>query len=296
MDAIESVLDQSYANMEIIVVNDGSTDGSQAIIDYYNDKIKSITVSNGGANKARNIGLKASTGRYIMFLDADDFLESPIIEKMVKELERIGSNMVFGPWIKTYEGKRKSSVVLPPSRSAHEWIYAWLCGEYVPSCAVMWRRTELFQIGGWDELLRKNQDGDLVLRGLMNGSTPCIITEGCGIYRQHNSPHRVSGASIEVNHESNSKVYHKLFKWITENPEPRLQKAIGLFAYGFAAFMYERNENKFGDIWLERAISMGVKNASNSFIPYLIGALFGLRKKRQLKRKINAIRDYMKFV
>jgi len=70
--AIDSVLHQSVPVFEIIVVNDGSTDGTAAQLLRYQDKVKILTIANGGVSNARNTGIEASCGDYIAFLDADD--------------------------------------------------------------------------------------------------------------------------------------------------------------------------------------------------------------------------------
>lgn len=80
---IDSVLNQTYKDFELIIVDDGSTDKGGEICDAYaleNDKIKVIHKQNGGAGKARNTGIEASSGDYVLFLDADDVWEENLLE------------------------------------------------------------------------------------------------------------------------------------------------------------------------------------------------------------------------
>lgn len=70
--AIDSVLAQTYANVEIVVVDDGSTDHTQTVLGGYRDRIRSIRTENRGASHARNVGMRASVGKYLAFLDSDD--------------------------------------------------------------------------------------------------------------------------------------------------------------------------------------------------------------------------------
>lgn len=87
---IDSIINQTYNNLEIILVDDGSTDASPIICDEYEKKdfrIKVIHKKNGGVSSARNIGLINSTGNYIGFIDADDYIEPVMYEKLLKVLK-----------------------------------------------------------------------------------------------------------------------------------------------------------------------------------------------------------------
>lgn len=84
---LESLLNQTYSNLEIIVVDDGSTDSSRTIVEKIskkNDKIKYYYKKNGGVSSARNFGLKKATGYFVGFVDSDDFVEKNMFEKMVE--------------------------------------------------------------------------------------------------------------------------------------------------------------------------------------------------------------------
>lgn len=84
---IDSILNQTYKNLEIILVDDGSTDNSINIIKSYNDdRIKIYSKKNGGLSDARNYGLDKANGNYVSFIDSDDFIELDMFEKMVQHL------------------------------------------------------------------------------------------------------------------------------------------------------------------------------------------------------------------
>ncbi len=98
--SIGGILKQSYKNLEIILVNDGSQDNSLAICEEYSkidNRIKIISVENGGQGKARNIGLQHSTSDWILFLDADDYYYNNAVEYLVELAERYGSDLVVTP-------------------------------------------------------------------------------------------------------------------------------------------------------------------------------------------------------
>ena len=85
---LDSVVNQTLKDIEIIVVNDGSPDNSQKIIDDYTKKyknIKSFVKKNGGLSDARNFGIKKASGKYIAFLDSDDYVTEDMYEKMYKK-------------------------------------------------------------------------------------------------------------------------------------------------------------------------------------------------------------------
>jgi len=89
LDAIKSVLDQDYENIEIIIIDDGSTDDSYLKIESeYGSRVKIIRIENSGVSSARNVGINASSGCYIAFLDSDDFWELDKLSKQVDSIER----------------------------------------------------------------------------------------------------------------------------------------------------------------------------------------------------------------
>lgn len=89
-DCLNSVLQQTYKNIEIIIVDDGSTDNSPEILRKYNSIYKNILVvfqkKNAGQGRARNIGIEHANGKYILFVDADDFIEQEAINYLIKEI------------------------------------------------------------------------------------------------------------------------------------------------------------------------------------------------------------------
>ena len=97
-ECIDSVINQTYKNLEIILVDDGSTDSSGKICDEYVEKDERITAihqKNGGLSQARNRGLEESTGEYIYFLDSDDYISLDAIEKLYAIAETQKPDFVF---------------------------------------------------------------------------------------------------------------------------------------------------------------------------------------------------------
>ena len=99
---INSIIHQTYKNIEIILVDDGATDGSGAICDEYKNKdnrIKVIHKNNGGPASARKAGARIASGKYIGFVDGDDWIESEMYEKLLAYVKRDNAQVViFRGW------------------------------------------------------------------------------------------------------------------------------------------------------------------------------------------------------
>lgn len=89
-ECLDSIVDQTYNNIEIIVVDDGSTDNSYQKIQLYltDNRVQLIKQENKGLSGARNTGLRAATGKYILFVDSDDYIETTTIKEVVEKLEK----------------------------------------------------------------------------------------------------------------------------------------------------------------------------------------------------------------
>ena len=97
---LTSLINQTLEDIEIIVVNDGSTDGSERIIKEYkrnNSKIIAVNKENGGLSSARNFGLYYATGEYVAFLDSDDYVDRNIYKKMYEKAKATNSDYVESP-------------------------------------------------------------------------------------------------------------------------------------------------------------------------------------------------------
>lgn len=94
-EAIESALGQKYKNREIIVINDGSTDGSKSIIEKYKEKVMVVSRANKGIVYTRNEGLDRASGKYILFLDADNTLTENYVKQLVAYAEHNNADVVY---------------------------------------------------------------------------------------------------------------------------------------------------------------------------------------------------------
>jgi len=149
--AVQSVMDQTWPDKEIIVVDDGSTDASPEMLRKFGDAIRVERVENGGANRARNLLLKAARGEWIQYLDADDYLR---VEKIERQFAEAGqeADVIYSPvLLETWKNDRPMPLDEQALDSAAD-LYTQLLRWQLPQTGgALWRRSALEAIGGWDE-------------------------------------------------------------------------------------------------------------------------------------------------
>ena len=107
-ECIESILHQTYKNIELVLVNDGSTDGSLEICERYgqiDQRIRVISKTNSGASDARNLGMCTASGQYICFVDSDDMLKSKCIEVLYNGIISDDVDAAFCNFEYCYDGR-----------------------------------------------------------------------------------------------------------------------------------------------------------------------------------------------
>jgi len=171
-EAIESVLDQSYQNYEILVIDDGSIIDVKSKLKPYLDKIKYIYQKNQGLAAARNRGIKESKGEYVAFLDDDDLFEVDKLKTQVAVLE--GDSKVGFVYSDGYIFKNTDPGALifdaASGRLQKPELFAELffMNPNVFVSALLIKRECFDQLGGFDENLSQNEDGDMLLRIALN--------------------------------------------------------------------------------------------------------------------------------
>lgn len=172
-NTLDSIFSQDYKNIEVILVNDGSTDDTSAILERYKDIAKIINQTNSGSAVARTQGIKNATGKYIAFIDADDLWVPWKISTQVRYLEQhqdIG--MVFNSWIELHSESNELPKTPPPPEFCDAieeensgWIYTRLLMEcIVHTSSVVILKSICDQVGDFDTTLRRGQDYDYWIR------------------------------------------------------------------------------------------------------------------------------------
>lgn len=190
--AIRSVLDQECPEVHVFVVDDGSTDGSLAALAPFGEAITVETGPNRGACHARNRGLALAEARgaeFVLFLDADDYLEGPILAGSLAEAEAHGADMVLSNVHVEYaNGTRKLRPLYSGNIAPEDFFRGWISerGHVNPS-GIVWRVSLVRRLGGWDESLARLQDLDITMRALLTYPRIRKNETGAAIYSQVNS-------------------------------------------------------------------------------------------------------------
>ncbi len=147
--AIESVLAQTYEPLELIVVDDGSTDGTRDVLERFKDEIVILEQPHGGAYVARNLALRHARGELVAFIDSDDVWLPHRLSSQVPLMRRDDVGLVFGDALHVPERKRTCFQVSPPRRGRVAAWFAW--ANFVPTITVLARRSCLDEAGGFSE-------------------------------------------------------------------------------------------------------------------------------------------------
>jgi glycosyltransferase involved in cell wall biosynthesis len=229
--AIQSALEQTHENKEVIVVNDGSTDRSLKIIKSFGNRIRWESGPNRGGNHARNRLLELSTGEWLQYLDADDYLRPQKIENQLAAIASASTpvDAVYSPvtveeWT-TSPISRIYKTQISDTQSVEE---QWIRWKVAQTGALLWNRSRLLALGGWNIDFQCCQDNELTMRAILSGLKFLYYGGADAVYRiwsestvSRRSPTRVIKVRTELIRKFRETL-RQTQRWNTD-----LEKAVG---------------------------------------------------------------------
>ena len=234
-DAINSVLGQTYKNIRILVVDDGSNDGgaTQRYVRSLKDKrIAYLRKTNGGPSSARNAGLEATSAPYVAFLDADDYWEKTKLEKQLKLLKSMNHGMVYG-LCEVVDNEKKYVRSVDLSKEGDLYRYLFSGNKITGSASMVLVRREVFDsVGKFREDLTIGEDWELWVRVAQQYTIGCV-REYLATIRDINSSAQKSYLKVAVQLE-------KLFVILINEQRPPIfyRSKLGSFCFWESAMSY----------------------------------------------------------
>jgi glycosyltransferase involved in cell wall biosynthesis len=202
---IDSVEVQTYPNVELVLVDDGSTDGTRDIIKRYKDQAVCHFGPNRGVSAARTTGTELSSGAFIQYLDADDRLRPEALERRIAALEDMSADVAYSAYQRLVEDGKSFS----PERTVEKTLedvhpdpeIATLGSFWLPPVALTYRREIVEKIGEWNESLPVIQDARFLQDAAFHGARFVKISEVLAEYRDHKDGSLSTQDQVAFNHD-----------------------------------------------------------------------------------------------
>jgi glycosyltransferase involved in cell wall biosynthesis len=285
-EAIESVFHQTFKDYEIIVVDDGSTDNTKTVIDDWikAGKVKYIFHENRGLAAARNTGLNAAQGRYIKFLDCDDFLYPEQLEKQVDQIQGTDHLISISDSCFLRPGGEMVERLYYPADPERQ-MASFFEFNPAPVHAYLASRALIQKVGNFDESLKACEDWDLWIRMLRQGALiKHLAYNGCC--------YRISLTSLSANPKKmlieKCKVFEKVNEWLLK--EENLKQKIDKW------YWYESIE-RTNDRLLEECLARGISLDGNlSNVMRLTDLFYQAKLVAEFKKRYNflGIKNYIR--
>ncbi len=262
VEAIESVLAQTYRNLEIIVVDDGSTDQTQAVLAPYRGRITYLYQENRGLSAARNLAIHHASGALVAFLDSDDVWYPGKLALQVQALQQYSEAGLsftdyqlfdesavieqsgFDARVQRWVNQQKGAT----TRLVFGWIYRELLlqGNYMHVSSIIVTRDALEQVGLFDEAFKVAQDYDLWLRIAQRFPVVCINRILCGYrYRPDSLSGPAQARPIRWSHEILQVLEkHLRHNWIPHELEGLVKDYLSRLCWGVGWSYFHLNRFK----------------------------------------------------
>lgn len=267
---LDSCLDQTYDNIEIIVVDDGSTDDTKNIVKSYSDnRIKYFYKENGGSATARNFGLNNSRGKYIIFLDSDDLILPNRISIHIEYLKNKNKIISYSDFryikndnneerythkFKFYNGNVLDKIVFK---------------NFIPTNCATFPRSVLNNVGMLNENIRNCEDTEYLLRSLLAGYEVNYLDNTLSLYRLHPS----SKSKNKIKNYSN---FIKILRMFENKIDKKLlNKAIAYNECNIGRYLIKSGETKKGICYIKKSIKHLPPNMHLGIIFIFLSKVFG---------------------
>ena len=259
-------LQQRDVDLEVIVVDDGSTDNTWDFVSTNYPHVVLIKNKKKGASSARNSGLAISKGEYVVYLDSDDVIGEGFLKKKVELLnQHLELDACYGEYeyFSSLEDPKPDNLIfkfkypiIKASEGIRRHLISYLSEKYIPSLALVWRKTILLKSNGHDETLMINQDVDLFLSAIFNGLKIESVIDGTKVYvRNHEADVRI-GDTSKGSQKSRQILEHRrtIFKKLTTNNynAPEYRKALSYFLFSYWR-KQRHNDKEVADMYLQLA-------------------------------------------
>jgi glycosyltransferase involved in cell wall biosynthesis len=295
-EAVESALAQQGVRVEVIVVDDASTDGSVEVARGFGDRIRRIELArNAGAGTARNTGAAVAAGDALLFLDADDVLAPGTLAALAGALRGTERAVAACSWARLRPkgaGWIETPADRPPPDTADP-LGGWLRGAWVPTCALLWSRAAYEAAGGWDPSLHQNEDGDLALRAFARDVPLVLATGGRGLYRTHGAARLTVSTDVfsERRLRSQVRVMEKLSATLWMQGRMRAYaETIGLVYHQIAQTAFRAGFSEIGRDCQARGRALaGERTVGRTWAGRLLGRMLGMEGKERLVSVLSKI-------
>lgn len=217
--AVDSALNQTYPNKEIILVDDGSNAETKAVLKKLEHKItKLITQENQGQSTARNVGIKAAKGDYILCLDSDDYFEASFCEEAIEVLLISKEVKIVTSHLRRFNQKQTLDIFVPSGGDIRNFIL-----KNAATGSAMFRKSDVLEVQGYDEKMRKGfEDWEFYIRLLENEGCAHVIPQVYLNYRVRDNStttraNKIKSELLEYIYLKNKSIFVKHFDSFISN-------------------------------------------------------------------------------
>jgi GT2 family glycosyltransferase len=198
-EAVASVLGQSLADIELVVVDDGSSDASPRILAELagtDPRLRILRQDNAGPSQARNLGIEQARGDWLAFLDADDWWSADCLERLLEAATRARANLAYCGWQNVGLPGGRGEPWLPPDHAAADLELLCFRSCPWPIHALLVQRRLVREAGGFDTTLRTCEDFDLWLR--LSRRLKVVRVAAVMAFYRHHGQGQLSGQSLPM--------------------------------------------------------------------------------------------------